>query len=67
MRKLRNCPFCGAEVNAEYPFLMHNEESGHFVLSHFCHQAELEGKLDICIAVYGKTEEEVIEKWNGRA
>lgn len=63
MKKMKPCPFCGAKAEARYPFLgpIHNGKT--FVFDHHCAQ---DNGLTICIQVYGKTEDEVIKRWNGR-
>lgn len=63
MNRLRRCPFCKAEVEDEYPYLHYNEILDKWVLDHWCDKnVSTDG---VYITVYGKTEQEVIDKWNG--
>lgn len=63
MKKLRNCPFCKKEVKEYYPYLHFNENMEEWIFSHNCEHTE--DAFEVCITVYGKTEQEVIDKWNG--
>ncbi len=60
---LRDCPFCGAEVIAEYPTLTYLERRGLWNISHYCNH--LSPAVSVCIDVYGKTKQECFDKWNG--
>ena len=60
MNRLRRCPFCRKEVKDSYPYLAYFEELDKWVLSHYCNKTNA-----ATIDVYGKTEQEVIDKWNG--
>ena len=63
MKKLRNCPFCGKKVDSGFPTLFYNPLTGKWVLSHWCNEAA--PTSDVYITVYGKTEQDAIDKWNG--
>lgn len=65
MKKLRNCPFCGADVNTDIPCLgVHfNKLIGKWIFSHQCSPDPK--ALTVDVTVWGKTEEEVVDKWNG--
>lgn len=60
MNRLRRCPFCKKEVEDTHPYLHYNASLHKWVLSHYCNKTEA-----VTIDVYGKTEQEVIDKWNG--
>lgn len=62
---MRNCPFCNEEIQVDHPLygIKHNDERDTYSLHHFCHP--LSEELEVCVSVYGKTEEEVIKRWNG--
>lgn len=65
MRKMRNCPFCNGAVKADDGLLgvHYNPQLKKWLFDHFCdeeHPTE-----DVSITVYGKTKQEVIDKWNG--
>lgn len=64
MKKLRNCPFCNAEVDANDPvYGVHfNKLIGKWLFGHSCHHAL---PVEVDITVYGETEEEVVNRWNG--
>ena len=62
MRKMKKCPFCGAEVKAEYPYLCFIEADGLWSLFHHCDLDVPEPT--VCLHVYGNTEDEVIKRWN---
>lgn len=63
MKKLRNCPFCGQEVKLAYPdFGYISEPHNEWNLSHFCDPGM---GLTVSVGVYGKTEAEVADRWNG--
>lgn len=63
MSNLRKCPFCGEEVKAEYPYLDYLKNLEIFMLAHYCPHGS--GGISVGVSVYGKTEKEVIDKWNG--
>ena len=60
---LRNCPYCGAEVDESDVYLHYNKRIDKWIFDHWCN------KEDPCngvfVTVYGKTWQEVIDKWNG--
>lgn len=60
MNRLRRCPFCKKEVKDTRPYLHFNEKLNKWVLNHYCNGTEA-----VTIDVYGKTEQEVIDKFNG--
>ena len=62
MSKLRKCPFCKQEVNADFPYLYKNENCG-WILSHYCKTKP--GVLSTTIDIYADTREEAIDLWNG--
>lgn len=59
---MMKCPFCGAEVDFSYPYLMKFDE-GSWNFHHSCTRDP--NKLSVVISIYGDTKEEVMEKWNG--
>lgn len=61
---MRNCPFCNKEVDEKaYVYGVHyNEKISKYLFDHVCHLAE---GIDVSITVYGLTEDEVIDRWNG--
>ena len=61
---MKNCPFCGKHVKAEYPYMSCLGGKYGWNFNHHCDHAP--GKLGVCIDVWGDTEEEVIERWNNR-
>ena len=54
---MRNCPFCKKEID-DVP--RYNATLKQWILSHYC-----DGVKAVTIDVYGATEQEVIDKWNG--
>lgn len=60
--EFKPCPFCGKSVD-ECWILRH--KYGDWSFNHHCGKADEE--LTIFISVYGKTKEELIERWNSRA
>lgn len=62
MARLKSCPFCKDEVAQGFPYLFEMSD-GEWVYSHCCKHPV--GKLSVTIDVYGNTEQEVIDKWNG--
>lgn len=65
MAKMRNCPFCKKEVNEDAPVygVHYNKLIDKWLFLHVC-SPDI-GVVDINIDVYGKTKEEVIDRWNG--
>lgn len=59
---MRRCPFCKADVKLEYPYLLAFTEGG-FVFSHYCKNDTLQPSISV--DVYGRTEQEIKDKWNG--
>ena len=59
--ELKPCPFCG-KVEDEHS--VHTRNDGSWVFSHPCDRDD--GELTIFISVYGKTKEELINRWNRR-
>ena len=62
MKRTKKCPLCGAKVVFDDLFLSFNAKTGKWAFHHFCG----DGELVSCISVYGKTKEEVIDRWNKR-
>lgn len=62
--KLRNCPFCKADVNTDIPFcgVHYNNVLEKWLFNHTCGDKV---PVEVCITVYGETEEEVYRRWNG--
>ncbi len=60
---MRKCPFCNKEVEMRFPFLSYIKGLDQWSFSHHCEMTG--GVLDVCIDIYGATEQEVIDKWNG--
>jgi hypothetical protein len=60
---MRNCPFCGEKIERGFPTFGFNPRSGKWHLEHFCDLFSPE--VTVSIAVYGKTEQECIDRWNG--
>ena len=60
MNRLRRCPFCKKEAEDRYPYLGYNDFLDEWILDHRCDEVNA-----VCITVYGKSEQEVIDKWNG--
>ena len=54
---MRNCPFCKQKID-DVP--RYNTILRLWILSHYC-----DGVNAVTIDVYGETEQEVIDKWNG--
>ena len=61
-KELKPCPYCG--VNDAF-IHNYNIEDSRWCLDHYCGHDEDE--LSIVINIYGKSREEVIERWNRRA
>ena len=64
-KKMLRCPICGAEVEAKSPFMGYVEAYDIWNFNHHCDPDIPD--LTCSINVWGKTEEEVIERWNRRA
>lgn len=67
---MKPCPFCGAKIDKDDKIfgVRYNEKLKRWLLDHTCHyEPNKHPAIDVNIAVYGKTKEEVIERWNGRA
>ena len=63
MARLRACPFCKKEVEQGFPYLHYHDVMGQWIYSHYCDHPE--GKFHATIDVYGFTEQDVVDKWNG--
>ena len=61
--ELKPCPFCGS---TEKPSMMPFGGRREWNLSHYCPKTE-DGYLTTVINIYGKSRDEVIERWNGRS
>jgi hypothetical protein len=60
---MRKCPFCGAEVNFDYPHLTQFTDDNTWSFYHYCKHEE--DKLGVVITIYGESKEEIIAKWDG--
>lgn len=64
MSRLRKCPFCGEEVEMRFPYFHYHEGMDRWVIYHACGcDKNFEDGLSVFIT--GKTEEKVIDYWNG--
>ena len=63
MARMRNCPFCQKDVNDDFFGVHFNKLIGKWIFNHACDP--MNATMDVDITVYGKTEQEVIDKWNG--
>jgi hypothetical protein len=63
MKRMRNCPFCKKEVEDGWPYIHYTEIIDKWVFDHYCNPDK--PTTDVCITIYGKSEQEVIDKWNG--
>lgn len=65
---MKPCPFCGAHVDKDHFVygVTYNSIMDLWVFDHICHYDD-NHDLDVTMTVYGKTKEEVIERWNRRA
>ena len=61
--KLKPCPFCGAELDANDGLTVSKLPTGSWLVSHYC---GIFSDLSVCIDAYGGTREEAIDKWNQR-
>ena len=59
---MRKCPFCGAEINIEYPNLDYLESRDIWIYNHYCEMTD--EPLDVVLSIYGKTKQEVIDKFD---
>ena len=60
-KELKPCPFCG---NNDVHISNYNIEESKWGLDHYCPYEN--GRMSIVISVYGKSKQEVINKWNKR-
>lgn len=64
MNRLRACPFCKKRLEDGVCLGVHyNQGLDKWLLDHWCNQKD--ATMGVIITVYGKTEQEVIDKWNG--
>lgn len=63
MSRFRTCPFCKKEVDGNYPYIHFNEVMGKWIFSHYCEHPD--GQFHVTIDIYGFTEQDCIDKWNG--
>ena len=63
MGRLRECPFCHKEVKDGFPYLHFHQEMKKWVFSHYCDHPK--GQFHVTIDLYGMTEQECVDKWNG--
>ena len=65
MKKMRNCPFCKKEIDADHFVygVYYHKDLDLYIFDHVCHIDTAD--LDICVTIYGKTKKEVINRWNG--
>lgn len=62
LKNAKPCPFCG-QVPRSWDLIELSD--GAYTLSHHCpHKKDA---LTICLNVYGKTKEEVVDLWNHRS
>lgn len=66
MSKMKPCPICGKEIDADSPCygVHYNDIMDKWVFDHWCSDEE---PTSVWLSVNGKTKEEVIERWNRRA
>lgn len=60
---MRKCPFCDAVIDPDSVDLHYNELLAEWILTHFCGREESD--ITVSVAIYGKTKQEVIDRWNG--
>ncbi len=63
MSRFRACPFCKKDVDCAYPYIHYHEDMGKWIFSHYCDHPITH--FHVTIDVYGFTEQEVVDKWNG--
>lgn len=61
--EMRDCPFCNAKISSEFPDMMFVEGLKKYVFTHACNYVN--GAHTVFVSIYGDTEEEAINKWNG--
>lgn len=59
---IKACPFCGNVPKQHIDII--ELSANEYTLSHHCPHKE--GELSVCLNVYGKTKEEVVDLWNHR-
>lgn len=59
---MRKCPFCGEEIKFESPYLDYSEKNDVWIFTHYCTMTDQ--TLDVVVSVYGKTKQEVIDKFD---
>lgn len=64
MSRLRKCPYCGGVVGEGFPYMHYHEGMDKWVLSHSC-GFNKNFEFGVSVWVTGKTEQEVIDFWNG--
>lgn len=57
---MRDCPFCSKGIVLDEISLTKLDE-GDFAFTHFCHTPG----LHVAVTIYGRTEQEIKDKWNG--
>lgn len=57
--ELRKCPFCKQKLERNWATLHYNEVAKKWMLQHHCCDG-------VVLMITGATEEEVIQKWNGK-
>lgn len=60
MSRLKDCPFCNKAVVDDVHY---NELNERWIFSHYC--KTIPNKLSVTIDIYGKSEQEVVDLWNG--
>jgi hypothetical protein len=66
--RLKPCPFCGAKVQDECPFVSKYRDADGCMtweVTHYCDTGDTE--LGVTIHVYGTTKEQAVQRWNARA
>lgn len=63
MSRLKECPFCNKAVDDGYPYLHLNENTNKWIFSHYC--KTMPNRLSVTIDIYGESEQEVVDLWNG--
>lgn len=67
---MKPCPFCSKPIDKDHSIygVLYHDTLKLWIFNHTCNfDPNNEPQIDLTLTVYGKTKQEVVERWNNRA